>query len=198
MFLVSNVLDEESLSGNLDEILSRYGCIDVLLNAAGGNMDAANVSPDKTVFDLDIEAMRKVCDLNIFGTVIPTKVFLKPMVEKGSGVIVNFCSMTSFRPLTRVAGYGIAKAGIARWTEWLAGELATKFGNGFRVNAIAPGFILSEQNRSQSSPTHLSGVSSSRRSSSARSTTSFLMPQRASPERSASLTAASTVFRYRI
>ena len=148
MFLVSNVLDEESLSGNLDEILSRYGCIDVLLNAAGGNMDAANVSPDKTVFDLDIEAMRKVCDLNIFGTVIPTKVFLKPMVEKGHGVIVNFCSMTSFRPLTRVAGYGIAKAGIARWTEWLAGELATKFGNGFRVNAIAPGFILSEQNRS--------------------------------------------------
>lgn len=147
MFLVSNVLDQASLERNLEVILAAYGTIDVLLNAAGGNMGPANVQPEQTIFDLDVDAMKSVCELNIFGTVLPTKVFLKAMVEKKHGVIVNFCSMTSFRPLTRVAGYGIAKAGIARWTEWLAAELAAKFGEGFRVNAIAPGFILSEQNR---------------------------------------------------
>lgn len=148
IFLKSDVLDEKSLKSNLDTILKTYGTIDILFNAAGGNMGPANVQPSQSVLDLDIDAMKSVCELNIFGTVIPTKVFIKPMIEKKKGVIVNFCSMSSFRPLTRVAGYGIAKAGVASWTEWLAGEMATKFGDGIRVNAIAPGFILSDQNRS--------------------------------------------------
>ena len=147
-FLPTNVLDQAVLEGNLKDILERYGTVDILLNAAGGNMGPANVTPEQTIFDLDIDAMKRVCDLNIFGTVIPTKVFVKPMVEKGKGSIINFCSMSSFRPLTRVAGYGIAKAGMASWTQWLAGELAIKFGEGLRVNAIAPGFLLTNQNRS--------------------------------------------------
>jgi len=147
MFLASDVLDQAVLEDNLKAILKSYGRLDVLLNAAGGNMGPANVQPDQTIEDLDIDAMKKVCELNIFGTVIPTKVFVRPMVEQKKGSIINFCSMSSFRPLTRVAGYGIAKAGIASWTEWLAGELATKYGDGIRVNGIAPGFILSNQNR---------------------------------------------------
>ena len=148
MFLPTNVLDEKVLEGNLADILAAYGGVDILLNAAGGNMGPANVTPEQTIFDLDIDAMKKVCDLNIFGTVIPTKVFAKAMVEKKKGSIINFCSMSSFRPLTRVAGYGIAKAGMASWTQWLAGEMAIKFGEGIRVNAIAPGFLLTNQNRS--------------------------------------------------
>lgn len=148
MFLPTNVLDESALEKNLSDILAAYGTIDVLLNAAGGNMGPANVQPDQTIADLDIDAMRKVCDLNIFGTVIPTKVFVKPMVAQKKGSIINFCSMSSFRPLTRVAGYGIAKAGMASWTQWLSGELAMKFGEGIRVNGIAPGFLLTNQNRS--------------------------------------------------
>jgi len=147
IFLPTDVLDENVLKSNLETILNKYGKIDILLNAAGGNMDKANVRPDQSMADLDIEAMKKVCELNIFGTVIPTKVFSKPMIETRKGSIINFCSMTSLRPLTRVAGYGIAKAGIASWTEWLAGELATKYGDGLRVNAIAPGFLLTNQNR---------------------------------------------------
>ena len=147
IFLPTDVLDENVLEANLETILDRYGRVDILLNAAGGNMDKANVRPDQNMADLDIEAMKKVCELNIFGTVIPTKVFSKPMIETRKGSIINFCSMTSLRPLTRVAGYGIAKAGIASWTEWLAGELATKYGDGLRVNAIAPGFLLTNQNR---------------------------------------------------
>lgn len=147
IFLSTDVLDENVLEANLEAILDRYGRVDILLNAAGGNMDKANVRPDQSMADLDIEAMKKVCELNIFGTVIPTKVFSRPMIETRKGSIINFCSMTSLRPLTRVAGYGIAKAGIASWTEWLAGELATKYGDGLRVNAIAPGFLLTNQNR---------------------------------------------------
>ena len=147
-FLPTNVLDKETLEANCKEIVERYGGIDVLLNAAGGNMAAATVPPEKTIFDLDVEAVRKVVDLNLFGTILPTMVFAKAMVGKKKGSIINFCSETSLRPLTRVAGYGVAKAAVANWTKYLAGELAIKFGEGFRVNAIAPGFLLTNQNRS--------------------------------------------------
>ena len=147
-FLQTNVLDKETLEANCKEIVERFGGIDILLNAAGGNMAAATVPPEKTIFDLDVEAVRKVVDLNLFGTVLPTMVFAKAMVEKKKGSIINFCSETSLRPLTRVAGYGVAKAAVANWTKYLAGELAVKFGEGFRVNAIAPGFLLTNQNRS--------------------------------------------------
>lgn len=147
LFLPTDVLDQAVLEDNLRDIMKACGRLDVLLNAAGGNMGPANVQPHQTIEDLDIDAMKKVCELNIFGTVIPTKVFVRPMAEQKSGSIINFCSMSSFRPLSRVAGYGIAKAGIASWTQWLAGELAAKYGDGLRVNGIAPGFILSNQNR---------------------------------------------------
>ncbi len=147
-FLPTNVLDKEVLEANCKEIVERFGGIDILLNAAGGNMAAATVPPEKTIFDLDVEAVRNVVDLNLFGTVFPTMVFAKAMVEKKKGSIINFCSETSLRPLTRVAGYGVAKAAVANWTKYLAGELAIKFGEGFRVNAIAPGFLLTNQNRS--------------------------------------------------
>lgn len=148
IFLVSDVLDEGLLKDNRSAVLEKFGTVDVLLNCAGGNMSPANVSPEQNIFDLDIEATRKVFDLNIMGAILPTKVFVAPMVEQGSGSIVNFCSMSSFRPLTRVCGYGMAKSALASWTQWLAGEIALKYGDGVRVNAIAPGFILSEQNRS--------------------------------------------------
>ena len=104
-------------------------------------------APDKSFFDLQIDAFKKVVDLNLFGTVLPTMVFAEIMVEQKKGSIVNFCSESALRPLTRVVGYGAAKAAIANFTKYMAGELALKFGNGLRVNAIAPGFFLTDQNR---------------------------------------------------
>ena len=148
VFFGTNVLDKDILEQNCRDIVALYGGIDVLLNAAGGNMAAATVPPDKTIFDLDVDAVRKVVDLNLFGTIIPTMVFAREMVKVSKGSIINFCSETSFRPLTRVAGYGAAKAAVASWTKYLCGELAIKFGDGLRVNAIAPGFLLTDQNRS--------------------------------------------------
>ena len=147
MFLYTDVMDKEVLEGNKVEIMKAYGRIDVLLNAAGGNMAGATIAPDKTFFDLQIDAFKKVVDLNLFGTVLPTMVFAEIMVEQKKGSIVNFCSESALRPLTRVVGYGAAKAAIANFTKYMAGELALKFGNGLRVNAIAPGFFLTEQNR---------------------------------------------------
>ena len=146
-FLYTDVMDKEVLEGNKVEIMKAYGRIDVLLNAAGGNMAGATIAPDKTFFDLQIDAFKKVVDLNLFGTVLPTMVFAEVMVEQKKGSIVNFCSESALRPLTRVVGYGAAKAAIANFTKYMAGELALKFGNGLRVNAIAPGFFLTEQNR---------------------------------------------------
>lgn len=148
IFLTTNVLDKASLEQNLKDVMKRYGRVDALLNAAGGNMPGATIAPDKTVFDLDIEDFKKVTDLNLTGTVLPTQVFLRPMVDQGSGAIVNFSSMSAFRPLTRVAGYGVAKAGINNYTAYMATEIATKFTPAIRVNAIAPGFFLTNQNRS--------------------------------------------------
>lgn len=147
MFLVSDAMNEENLVQNREEILKAYGKIDVLINAAGGNMPGATIPPDKTIFDVKVDAFKDVIDLNLFGTVIPTLVFAKAMVDNGKGNIINIASMSSFRPLTRVMGYGVAKAAVANFTEYMAGELSTKFGEGFRVNALAPGFFITEQNR---------------------------------------------------
>ena len=146
-FLKTDVMDREVLEGNLAYIRAKYGRIDTLLNAAGGNMPGATIAPDKTVFDLDPAQFQRVLDLNLTGTVIPTQVFLKPMVEQGKGAIINFSSMAAFRPLTRVCGYAAAKAGISNFTAYMATECAKKFGEGIRVNAIAPGFFITEQNR---------------------------------------------------
>jgi NAD(P)-dependent dehydrogenase (short-subunit alcohol dehydrogenase family) len=140
-------MNEEILKQNMAEILAKYGRIDSLLNAAGGNMKGATITPDQNFFDLDPEQFQKVLNLNLTGTVIPTQVFLKPMVEQGKGTIVNFSSMAAFRPMTRVCGYAAAKAGISNFTAYMATEVASKFGEGIRVNAIAPGFFITEQNR---------------------------------------------------
>ena len=148
VFFPTDVLDKATVEKNLEQVMEKYGTIDVLLNAAGGNIPAATVPPDKTIFDLDIDAVKEVSDLNLFGTVLPTMVFAKAMVNEGCGSIVNFASESALRPLTRVAGYGVAKAAVVNWTRYLSAELAMKFGEGLRVNAIAPGFLLTEQNRS--------------------------------------------------
>ena len=147
MFLTTDVMDRSKLEQNLADILKTYGRVDALLNAAGGNMPGATIGPDGTFFDLKIEEFQRVLELNLTGTVLPTQVFLKPMVEQKKGVIVNFSSMAAFRPMTRVAGYAAAKAGISNYTAFMATEVAKKFGEGIRVNAIAPGFFLTEQNR---------------------------------------------------
>ena len=141
IFLYTDVLNKEVLLQNKKDIIAKYGHIDVLLNAAGGNMAGATIPPEKTIFDLDVEAFRKVVDLNLFGTVLPTMVFAEEMAKQKEGAIVNFSSESALRPLTRVVGYGAAKAAISNFTKYMAGELALKFGPGLRVNAIAPGWI---------------------------------------------------------
>lgn len=146
-FLKTDVLNSSILEKNREDILNKYGRIDVLLNAAGGNMAGANITPQETLFDLNMDQFDKVVRLNLTGSVLPTQVFLKPMVDQKKGNIVNFSSMAAFRPMTRVCGYAAAKAGITNFTQFLANEVATKFGEGIRVNAIAPGFFLTEQNR---------------------------------------------------
>ena len=147
MASVADVLVPEDLARAQEEIISRYGKVDILINAAGGNMPGATVRPDQTFFDLELDAVRKVYDLNFFGTVIPTKVFAEGMAKNKAGVILNVSSMSAIRPITRVVGYSAAKASIDNFTQWLAVEMANKFGEHIRVNAIAPGFFITEQNR---------------------------------------------------
>ena len=148
LFLATDVMDLSRLKAKRDAVLERYGRVDALLNAAGGNRPGATIPPDKSFFDLDPQAFADVMNLNLIGTVLPTQVFLEPMVEQGSGAVVNFSSMSAFRPLTRVAGYGVAKAGVSNFTAYMATEVARKFSPSIRVNAIAPGFFLTDQNRS--------------------------------------------------
>jgi len=147
LYLYSDVMKKDILTQNKIDIMKAYGKIDVLVNLAGGNMAGATIPPDKTVFDLDIDAFRSVVDLNLFGTVLPTIVFAEVMVEQKKGSIINISSESSLRPLTRVVGYGCAKAAVNNFTQYMAGELAIKFGEGLRVNAMAPGFFLTDQNR---------------------------------------------------
>mgnify|MGYP000845702616 FL=1 len=147
MFHAADVMRREQLEESRQAIVQAFGSIDVLINLAGGNMPGATIAPDQTFFDLDLDAFRQVIDLNLFGTVLPTMVFAETMVEQKKGSIINISSEASLRPLTRVLGYGCAKAAVNNFTRYLATELATKFGEGLRVNAIAPGFFLTEQNR---------------------------------------------------
>lgn len=148
LYLHNDVLDKACLEQNRADILAQYGRIDALLNAAGGNMPGATIPPDKSIFDMDEADFRRVMDLNLTGTLLATQVFLKPMADVGAGSVVNFSSMSAFRPLTRVAGYGVAKAGVSNFTAYMATEVARKFSPSIRVNAIAPGFFLTDQNRS--------------------------------------------------
>lgn len=147
MYLTTDVMNRELLEQNLADIMTAFGRVDALLNAAGGNLSGATIAPDKTFFDLNPDDFQKVLNLNLIGTVLPTQVFLQQMAAQGKGAIVNFSSMSAFRPLTRVAGYGVAKAGVTNFTAYMATEVAKKFSTAIRVNAIAPGFFLTEQNR---------------------------------------------------
>lgn len=146
-FLKTDVMHKEQVEKSYDAVMEKYGRVDVLINAAGGNMPAATIPPDKTIFDLDLDAVKQVVDLNLYGTMIPTMVFAKAMAAQGEGSIINFASESARRPLTRVAGYGFAKAAVVSFTQYMAGELAMKFGPGLRVNALVPGFFLTNQNR---------------------------------------------------
>lgn len=145
--LKCNILKEANIEKVQKEVLDKFGRIDVLINAAGGNMAGATIGVDQTVFDLNMEDFKKVTDLNLNGTVLPTLIFGKTMVEQKKGSIINISSMASLSAITRVVGYSAAKAAVDNFTKWLSVEMAQKFGNGIRVNAIAPGFLLTEQNR---------------------------------------------------
>lgn len=151
----ANVLDKTSLEKALKEIKEKFGTIDILVNGAGGNSPAAttkvekmegteNENPEETFFGLKEEGFDRVFDLNFKGTLLPTMVFAYDMVKKRSGVIINISSMNSYRPLTKIAAYSAAKAAVNNFTQWLAVHLSK---TGIRVNAIAPGFLLTNQNR---------------------------------------------------
>ena len=144
---VCNVVEEESVIEAAGKIIKTYGKIDALINAAGGNKPGATVAPGQSVFDVDISQLKQVVDLNLFGSIIPSLVFGKEMAKNNSGSIINLSSMAADRAITRVMGYSASKAAIDNFTKWLAVELAQKYGDGMRVNAIAPGFFIGNQNR---------------------------------------------------
>jgi NAD(P)-dependent dehydrogenase (short-subunit alcohol dehydrogenase family) len=143
----ANILDKKSLEEAREKIIEHYGRIDILLNAAGGNMPGATINEDQTIFDLSMDAFQTVTDLNLNGTVIPSIVFGELMAKQKEGVIINFSSMTVERAVTRVVGYSASKAAMENFTRWMAVEMATKFSSKIRVNAIAPGFFIGNQNR---------------------------------------------------
>lgn len=145
--LAADVLDTAALAAAREAVLTTWGRVDVLVNAAGGNRPAATVPVDGSVLDLDPEAVRGVLDLNLMGTFLPIREFGRVMAEAGRGSIVNVSSMAASRPLSRVGGYGAAKAAVENLTRWLADHAARRLGPGIRVNAIAPGFFLGAQNR---------------------------------------------------
>ena len=147
--LAADVLDKSALQAAYDSVIAELGTIDILINCAGGNKPEAMTSPDnsRSFFDLPEEALRWVFDLNFVGSLLPSQVFAKPMAEKGEGVIINISSMAADRPLTRVVAYAAAKAAINNFTQWMAIYFAKEYGPGIRVNAIAPGFFITTQNR---------------------------------------------------
>ncbi len=150
LFLEADVLDKAALERACERLMAEWGEPDILINAAGGNQAGAPIAPDQTIFDLDAEAMRRVVDLNFMGTVLPTLVFGQAMARRGDGrkgSIINISSMAAQGVITRVVGYSASKAAIDNFTRWMAVEMVRKFGEGVRVNAIAPGFFLTEQNR---------------------------------------------------
>ena len=142
-----DVLDLESLQSASALILERFGRVDALVNAAGGNKPEATTGPARSFFDLPPDALRAVFDLNLLGTILPCQVFGRPMAARGEGVILNISSMNAFRPLTRVSAYSAAKAAVSNFTQWLAVHMAQEYSPRIRVNAIAPGFLLTRQNR---------------------------------------------------
>ncbi|MEW6287592.1 MAG: SDR family oxidoreductase [Chloroflexota bacterium] len=145
--LACNVLDKASVETAAQTVLQTFGRVDILINGAGGNKPQATTSAEQSFFDLPADALRWVFDLNLMGTILPSQVFGKIMTQQKSGVILNISSMNAFRPLTRIPAYSAAKAGVSNFTQWLAVHMAQEYSANIRVNAIAPGFFLTEQNR---------------------------------------------------
>lgn len=145
--LRADVLDRPALEDAARTVLSAYGQIDFLVNGAGGNDPKATTNADQRFFDLPLGAMEAVTRLNLFGTILPTQVFARPMAERKRGVIVNVSSVNAGRPLTRIAAYSASKAAVSNFTQWLAVHLAEEYSPDLRVNAIMPGFFLTDQNR---------------------------------------------------
>jgi NAD(P)-dependent dehydrogenase (short-subunit alcohol dehydrogenase family) len=142
-----DVLDRTSLESAAREVVATFGRIDLLINGAGGNKSSATTSVEQPFFDLPAEALKWVFDLNLMGTILPSQVFGRLMAAQKSGVILNISSMNAYRPLTRIAAYSAAKAGVSNFTQWLAVHMAQEYSPRIRVNAIAPGFFLTDQNR---------------------------------------------------
>ncbi len=144
---VCNVLDINSLNSVKDTVLAQWGHIDYLINAAGGNIPGGTLTVDQNIFDMEVESLNKVVDLNLNGTVYPCLVFGEIMAKQKFGAIVNISSMTAYESITRVPGYSMAKSAVENFTRWMAQEMALKFSEKIRVNAIAPGFFIGNQNR---------------------------------------------------
>jgi len=142
----TNVLEKAALQSAAETILKKFSKIDFLINAAGGNHPAASTSPQTPFFDLPVESLKFVSDLNLLGTILPSQVFGAVMARQQAGVILNISSMNAFRPLTRIPAYSAAKAAVSNFTQWLAVHMAQEYSPNIRVNAIAPGFFLTKQN----------------------------------------------------
>ncbi len=142
-----NVLDKASIEAAAQSVLAQFGQVDILINGAGGNKKEATTSVDLSFFDLPPEAIQWVFNLNFLGTLLPSQIFSKIMVEQGTGVVLNISSMSAFQPLTRIPAYSGAKAAVSNFTQWLAVHVAQEYSPHIRVNALAPGFFLTEQNR---------------------------------------------------
>ena len=145
--LAADVLDRPALEEACRRVLSELGGVDILVNGAGGNDPRATTTPEARFFDVPLEAWQTVTHLNLLGTILPSQVFARPMTDRKSGVILNISSVNASRPLTRIAAYSASKAGISNFTQWLAVHLAQEYAPAIRVNAVMPGFFLTEQNR---------------------------------------------------
>ena len=145
--LIADVMNEEQLIAAKNKMIEKYGKIDGLVNGAGGNVPEAIVQPDQDVFSLQLDGMKKAMEVNLWGTVSPTLIFGKAIAENGGGSIVNISSVSAERTLTKVLGYSLGKAAVDSFTKWFAVEMAKRYGDKIRMNAIMPGFFLTEQNR---------------------------------------------------
>jgi len=145
--LACNVCDRDELDSVAETVVARYGRVDILINVAGGNVAGATVMDNQNFWDMKIEDWDKVLDLNLNGTVYPCHVFSRIFASQGYGCILNISSMAAYDALSRVAGYGAAKEGVSNFTRWMAQEMAIKYGERIRVNALAPGFFIGKQNR---------------------------------------------------
>lgn len=147
MGLICNVLDVDSIRAMAQQVVERWGRIDILINIAGGNMPGATLQPDQPIFEMKVEDWRKVTELNMNGTVYPSMVVAEVMARQRKGAIVNISSMAALQAMTNVPGYSAAKSAVTNFTQWLAMDMALKYGDGIRVNAVAPGFFIGDQNR---------------------------------------------------